>query len=132
MPRFPGKFNFGIVYFVLSSSRIMRSYFIFDIKQIDFAWVYLYVVLFNFSVVSSTALWEVCVVVLFFAKGIKAFQIGIISIKNYQTVCSKSEFANWRVASARLSCLRYPQINFSRFPHWCLNPVPGHTVQKTS
>jgi hypothetical protein len=27
----------------------MRSHFIFDIKQIDFAWIYLYVVLFNFQ-----------------------------------------------------------------------------------
>jgi hypothetical protein len=46
----------------------MRSYFIFDIKQIDFAGFVC--CFFNFSVVSSTALWEVWCSS-FFAKGIK-------------------------------------------------------------
>jgi hypothetical protein len=48
----------------------MRSYFIFDIKQIDFAWVYLYVVLLIFRLFQVLLYGKFGVVTLL-CKGIK-------------------------------------------------------------
>jgi hypothetical protein len=85
---------------------------------------------FNFSVVSSTALCEVWFSNSSFAKGInyaldRHHQHQELPDRMFKKVNSLNDV--WRPLDCR-DLDRHLQIS-SRFQHWCLNPIPGHTVQ---